>query len=191
MAISDVSICNTALITLGEDPIASFDDDVKAARLCNSIYEDTRDAVLRDAKWNFALERVELALLTTTPEFEFSNQFQLPADCIRVVYTDDDLAPYRIEGNKLLTDSSSVKILYVKQVTDPVQFDTTFRAALSARLAMEMAIPLTDSESRFQTAAKLYEEKISIARGMDAQENGSIEVFEADEWINARGGVTV
>jgi len=191
MSHSVVSICNAGLINLGEKTITALTDDVKAARLCNARYEALRDAVLREAKWNFALGRVQLAKLTTTPAFGFTSEFQLPTDCLRVLKTDDDLDTYKVEGKKLLTNASSVKIQYIKRITDPAYFDSLFAEALAARIAMELAIPLTDSDTRLASMKTLYDEKIGDARGSDAQENGSIEVIQADEWTNARLGSVV
>ncbi len=188
MAHSEVSICNAGLIELGEDTITALTDDLKSARLCNQRYEALRDAVLRDAKWNFALERAQLAKLTSTPSFGFSSEFQLPTDCLRVLKTNDYLDTYKIEGRKILSDASSVKIQYIKRVTDPAQFDSMFAEALSARIAVALAIPLTDSDSRLASMKALYDERIGDARGTDAQENGSIEVYEATEWLNSRLG---
>ncbi len=188
MAHSIVSICNAGLIELGESTITSLTDDVKAARLCNQRYEAIRDATLRAAKWNFALERVSLALLTTSPSFGFSNQFQLPADYLRLLKTDDDLDTYKIEGGKLLTNRTAVKIQYIKRVTDPAQFDSLFSEAYAAAIGMSLALPLTDSDSRLASMTAIYDRKIAEARGSDAQENGSIEVYEADEWVNSRRG---
>lgn len=188
MAHSDVSICNAGLILLGEDTITALTENTKAARLCNQRYTTLRDAELRAAKWNFALERVALAKLTTSPAFGFSNEFQLPTDHLRVLKTDDDHDTYRVEGKKLRTNRSSVKILYIRQITDPNQFDLQFVELLAARIAVDLAIPLTDSDSRLASMKTLYEERRDDARGSDSQENGSIEVWEADEWINARVG---
>lgn len=188
MSHSEVSICNGGLIELGEETITALTDELKAARLCNKRYEPLRDAVLREAKWNFALERAQLAKLTSTPSFGFSNEFQLPTDCLRVLKTDDKLDTYKIEGRKILSNASSMKIQYIKRVTDPAQFDSMFAEALSARIAVALAIPLTDSDSRLASMKALYDERIADARGTDAQENGSIEVYEADEWLNSRIG---
>lgn len=188
MAHSEVSICNAGLILLGEDTITALTEDTKAARLCNQRYGTLRDAELRAAKWNFALERVSLAKLTTSPDFGFANEFQLPSDYIRILKTDDDHDTYRIEGKKLRTDRSAVKVQYIKRVIDPGQFDVEFVELLSARIAVDLAIPLTDSDTRLRSMRELYAERRDDARGSDSQENGSIEIFEADEWINVRVG---
>ena len=191
MAHSEVSICNAGLISLGEETITALTDNVKAARLCNQRYETLRDAVLRDAKWNFALERAQLAQLVSTPAFGFSTEFQLPTDCLRVLKTDDDLDTYKVEGRKIRSNASSMKILYIRKITDPALFDSMFAEALSARISVALAIPLTDSKSTLEAMKVLYDEAIADARGADAQENGSIEVYEADEWLNSRSGSVV
>lgn len=147
-----------------------------------------RDEVLRDAKWNFALGRKQLAKLVTVPEFEFSAEHQLPDDCLRVLALSDRLAEYKVEGRKILSNLDTVKIHYIRRITDTTQFDSMFVAALAAGIAKALAIPLTDSDSRHNAMVVLYDDKISAAKGADAQENGSIETIEADEWINARRG---
>jgi len=186
MARSDVSICNGGLIGIGEDTITSLTEDTKPARLCNQRYEQLRNSVLRAAKWNFALKRVQLAKLPTTPTFEFSSEFQLPADCLRVLHTDDLYEVYRIEGGVLLSNRSSVMIKYIREITDPTRFDAQFTEALSARIGMALARPLTDSKTIEAAAIALYNDLVTDAKASDSQENGSIEVFEADAWINAR-----
>jgi hypothetical protein len=183
---SEVGICNAALINLGEATILSLTEDTKPARLCNQRYAALRDAVLRSANWNFAIERAELALLTTAPEFEFTAAFQLPTDLIRVIKTDNDDYTYRREGSKLLCNRSSVKIQYIKQVTDPNEFDALFIEALAARIAMDLAKPLTDDVGTYEAMARLYESKMVEAKSADAHENGSPETFDAVEWLYSR-----
>lgn len=183
---SEVEICNAALINIGESTITSLTEDTKAARICNQRYEPLRDAVLRAAKWNFALERVELAKLTTVPVFGYSAEFQLPADFIRHAFTDDELIEYKIEGGKLLSNRDTAKILYVKKVTDPNLFDTLFIEALAARLAMDIAKVLADETTLIGEMRALYEDKIDEAKSIDAIEVGTPETFEALEWFNAR-----
>lgn len=183
---SEVEICNAALINLGESTITALTEDSKAARLCNQRYAPLRDAVLRDAKWNFSLERVALALLVASPAFGYSNQFQLPSDLLRFLTTDDDLNEHKIEGGKLLTDAGAISILYIKRVTDPNEFDSAFVEALAARIAMDLAIPLVDDKGLLDRMTTLYKEKLGDAKSMDSQENGSVEEFEADLWINSR-----
>lgn len=185
---SEVGICNAALINLGEDTIISLDEDTKAARLCSQRYAPIRDAELRTARWNFAIERVQLAQLTTTPAWEYLYEYSLPSDYLKLVETDlDDVKePYAIEGNKVRTNSSEVYIRYVRQVTDPNEFDSAFIEALAARISVMLAKPLTDSETVLAAMKELYKDAIQEARTADAQENGSTETFDSNEWLDVR-----
>lgn len=57
MAADETEICNLALGHLGEAPIDSLEEDTAAGRACALYYEQTRDAVLRSHRWNFAQTR--------------------------------------------------------------------------------------------------------------------------------------
>lgn len=109
---SEVEICNSALIKLGDDTITSLTDDSKRARLCNAQFARLRDEVLRAHPWNFAIRRASLAKLSQAPAFEFAAAFRLPEDpyCLRVLLLFDGSAPqgisrhrWKIEGRTLPT----------------------------------------------------------------------------------------
>lgn len=182
---SEVSICNVALSRIGEGTILDLAEDSKAGRNCNLIYATTRDSVLREHPWNFAIKRVELALLPTTPAFEFDFEHQLPADCLRILKTDDDLTPHRIEGKKLLSFNDSVKIEYISRITDTTQFDSIFTDSLSDRIASDLAFNLSDNNALSQFMFQRSKDKIKQARSMDGQE-GTPRSIEADTWLNTR-----
>ena len=182
---SDTDIFNLALNELGENRIIEIGEDSKAGRISDLIYNDTRDAVLREHPWNFAIKRVELALLLTTPAFEFANEHQLPSDFIRILKTDDDFVPHRIEGGKLLSDNDIVFIEYIARITDPTLFDTLFVETLSVRLAAKMAYNISDNNTLTQLLEQKYRDRLRQARAMDGQE-GTPRTIEADQWLNTR-----
>ena len=101
---------------------------------------------------------------------------------------------YKIEGGKLLTDEGTAKILYLARVEDVNLFDAMFVEALSARLAAELSVTLSESNTLYSNMMEMYQRKISDARSMDAQESGYLEVV-ADTWLDSRlnyaGGQTV
>ena len=103
MATSVVQIVNNALIKIGASAILTLTENSEAARAANLIYEQVRDASIRDHVWNFAIRRVELAQNSTAPAFEFSYQYNLPSDCLRVLRMEDMGMYYKIEGGKLNT----------------------------------------------------------------------------------------
>jgi hypothetical protein len=183
---SVVEICNLALTKVGEDSITSLTENTKAGRLCNLHYGPLRDSVLSAHNWNFAMTRVALALLGDAPAFDYSAQFALPVDCLRVYQTNlPRYQHWKVEGRFLLCDASEVSIIYIKKVEDPNLFSALFVEALAARIAAELAQPLSDSPSLVGNMFNLYERKLREARSFDAQE-GHPEGLDADAWLDSR-----
>lgn len=185
MATTEVSICNEALTALGENVIVSLSDSNKAARLCNLKYANKRDYLLRRYYWNFAAKRAQLTPEAAAPLFEFAAEFLLPADCIQLRELYPDSIVYRLEDNSILCDEATLDIKYTYKVTDPTKMDTTFIEALSALLAREMAISLTDSTTKHSQMDELYEVKLSEARYAGSIED-DLHVIKAEEWLESR-----
>jgi len=57
---SDLEICNAALMRLGNEPIASFSDNSKRAKLCLAHYDRIKKDFISKHPWNFSLKKVEL-----------------------------------------------------------------------------------------------------------------------------------
>lgn len=197
---SEVEICNRALHKLGADTIISLSDDNNRARVMNVAYQPVRDAELFRRRWKFSLKRASLAALSTAPEFGFLYQYQIPTDFLRLVeggdlLTNVDLSDYRNggptyarEGDKILTDyPAPLDIRYIARITDTSLFDPAFAEALSARLAMECAKRITDSETAVQAAQQNYRLAIREAIVANAIERAS-ESMADDSWIMARLG---
>jgi len=189
---TEVSICSNALRILGDDPITSLTDDTERARLCNALYEPSRDAVLRTHPWNFAITRATLAQLSTTPAYEYSYQYALPTDpyCLRVLSMEYQDYIFKIEhlsdsGRVLLTNEGTAKILYIAKVTDTAQFDSLFVNTLTAKLALELSFPVTNSVTLQAQMQKLYQLKLSEARSVDGQE-GFIDDLVSDTLTDFR-----
>jgi len=177
---TEVSICSNALRKLGDDPITSLTDDTERARLCNSFYESSRDSCLRSHPWNFAITRATLAQLSTTPAYGFSYQYALPTDpyCLRVLEMEYQDYIFKIEnlaeqGRVLLTDEGEAKIIYIARVTDPSLFDSMFVDVLTAKLAVDLAYPITNSTTLQAQMQKLFERKLSEARSLDSTEGST------------------
>lgn len=198
---SKVDIANRALQIIGANEIAAFDEDSKAARAINSAYDLVRDSVFRAHPWNCLIRRAALASEVATPAYGYSYQYTLPTDpyCLRVLafatgdlefpfddITRSDGGPvFVVEGRKILTNETGVKIKYVARITDPNEYDFNLIDALSARLAHEICYTITNSTALLQATAALYNDKLKEARFVDATE-GAPEVVEADLFVNAR-----
>ena len=182
---SEVSICNRALALLGSQPITSLTEDTEAARRLNIFYDDTRKELLRIHPWNFAINRDTLAQLATAPEYEYTYYYALPSDYLRMLTVSDgtnQLTDWKIENNKLAIDSTTVVIRYVKDETDTSKFDEGFKAALSYRLAADACFALTGKADLAQELFGLAEEKLRVARSLDAQDSGAVEEVDKDVW---------
>ena len=190
---STVDICNGALNQLGATTILSLTEDSKNARLCNSRYTQVRDAVFRSHPWNCLQERLELAQSTTTPAWGYSFKYDLPGDCLRLLRILDYDSDHKVEGRSILSNNSSMKILYISRVTDPNQYDENLRETLSAALAADIAYAITSNNTTQQNMIALYQEKLKDARFVDStegyntnQEDGMADVIDAGTFINSR-----
>ena len=181
---SVVGICNSALIKLGASPILSLTEGSKSANLCNEQYEKVRDDLLRAHPWNFAAARQKLARLAEAPAFGFAFAYQLPADFLRAIEVADGIG-YKIEGRKILSDAADIYLRYVRQVTDPNEMDALFREALAWRLAVDLAIPITQSNSTLELMRQGYGAAVGKARAVDAIEDWPEEMPDGS-WIAER-----
>ena len=196
MAASVVDICNQALYLLGQSAITALDEGTRPATICTLLWPEVRDMVLSDHPWNCAIHRDELAQSTTDPEYEYSYQYALPTDpyCLRVLSTSNDdyvdsngdpAYPWKVEGRYLLTDADTVKIRYIKRVTDVTQYPPFLVTAMAAKLASELAFPITRNLNIHSQMEQLYQRKLADAKAVDAQE-GTPDKFESDVLWNFR-----
>lgn len=165
---SKVDICNGALRKLGVERINSLTDDNSRAKMCNDRYEIIKDEMLRAHPWKFAIKRESLGLLVNKPLFEWTTQFQLPVDCLRVLRVNDNQTQWAQEGNFILTNESQCNIKYIARV-DESKFDASFVEVLSFRLAIDMCYSVTQSNSREQTLQGQFSVFLADARSFSAQ----------------------
>lgn len=202
---SDVEIVNRALTKLGAERILSLTDDVKNARVMNSMFVSVRDAELRRHNWNFAVKRASLAASTTDPDWGFDNAFPLPSDFLRLLdidgswsavglsdYVGYDNAIFRIEtvGDDnikcIVTDlSAPLLIRYTRRVTDANLMDSAYIEALACRLAAEGCESITQSNSKRDLAMREYNDAISSAILANAIENPPSALAD-DSWVMSR-----
>jgi len=197
VATSEVQICNSALIKVGAELILSLNDETKTARYCNHQYPILRDEVLSSHPWNFAIARKELAKTTNTPEYQYSSEFILPSDCLRVIGEDQNYqqnlteVEWSVETRPdsdvrvLLANVDAIKILYIKRVTAVSLYSPTFVEVLATRLAADLSYGLVQSTSYQQQLLAVYQELLRKARSFDAQE-GHLMNVQASEWVNSR-----
>ena len=190
---STVDICNGALNQLGATTILSLTEDSKNARLCNSRFTQVRDGVFRSHPWNCLQKRIELAQDTTAPAWGFKYAYTLPADCLRLLRILDYDSNYKVEGRKILSNTSTMKILYVSRITDPNEYDELLRETLSAALGADIAYGVTSSNPVSEKMYTLFQDKLRDARFVDSTEGqnnspdlGMSDSIDASTFINTR-----
>jgi hypothetical protein len=186
MAESIVEICNSALVKIGAKTILSLTDDSKEANICSVRYNPVRRMVLRSHPWNSAIKRVVISPLTTTPVFGTTNQFELPADCLRVLevnYSDD--CYYRIEGRTIQVSADEINLKYVYDLKDTGQMDSLLSEAIGTYLAFDISYAITEDSAVQNAMAGLWSSIVRTAKTVDGQEDSRM-FLDASEWMDSR-----
>lgn len=197
---SETSLCNRSLGRIGSKRINDVEGDTSLeAILCRLHYEPTRDGLLRSYYWRVASARSELTQDSTDPDFEWDNQFKLPADFLRFksIYEEDGATSrnrrHAIEGQRILTNLSEVSLRYVKKVTDVTEFDSLFTEVLVLQLALKLLPALSGMGSASLALSddikKELKPLMAQVRAIDSDET---DVGGRSDWNLARhGGVGI
>lgn len=187
--VSEVSICNQALGYLGAQRITSLDDDSTAANRCRDQFPFLRDAVLEARMWSFALGRA-VSEVADKSAWGDLYEHQLPLEWMQVfrVYRDANgchPAQWSREGEFVLADEPIVYMWGVRRVTDTNKFSQLFVQALAARLAAELAMPITNNRQLMGDMWNLYEAKLREAATRDGQQ-GTNETLRSSALVDVR-----
>jgi len=189
MAITKTTIVNKALTKVGAQPVVSIDDDTEQARAISRVYELALRSILSECKWNFATRRKLLSASATEFEWYENSEkyvYSKPADCIRVISTNDKYATWREEGDYILSDTANLGIRYVTYLDDPAKYSHAFIDAFVDKLCSDIAYSIVNSSSLGDTFFEKYE-KLSLPKAMaiNGQIGKQIEIVD-DEWENAK-----
>ncbi len=189
---SVINICNSALNLLGASTISALTDDSKNARLCNQRYEPIRNRVFRSHSWNCLTKRVQLAQDSSAPVVEYSYQYTLPADCLRVLKIHTGSADsisssidYKVEGRKIKTNEGTVYLVYIAIDTDPNNYDSYLQESIAHQLAADIAYAVTNNATLANNYMTRADERLREARFIDATEN-ALGTIESNEFTDAR-----
>lgn len=189
------TIANLALGRLGNTTISDLTEDSEPARACQVFYDQTRRAVLRSHRWNFAQDRAALVERATAPAFGWTKAFALPSDFIRVAdvgeseHGDTISERFIIEGSSLLTDATSVNLIYVYDCSNVSLFDPLFVEVLSLKLAISVCDSLRGSSQQAdRLASELAMLAGPLARRVDANEGRRRKgmLTRSSEFVRAR-----
>ena len=189
---SIVDICNSALNLLGASTISALTEDSKNARLCNQRFEPVRNRVFRSHNWNCLITRVQLAQDTTGPVVEYTYGYTLPTDCLRVLKihngTTDSIASnldYKVEGRKIVTNETTIYLVYIALDTDPNTYDSYLAESISHQLAADLCYAITNNSTLANNYMARADERLREARFIDSTEN-ALDTIESGEFTDAR-----
>jgi hypothetical protein len=179
-----IAICNRALDLVKGERITALDGSSEAARLCERNWDSARRIVFEEHNWNACLKRVSLAPLSQAPAFEYTNQYQLPSDCIRVLKMyGNETEPYQIEGRYLLTNVNPVNLVYVADITDPLQYTPMLKDVIAHKLASDICFAMTGSGAMARELDDRYQRLLAEARSIDASQGETGLPYVADSWF--------
>lgn len=177
-------ICTAALLSLGREGISSFNDLNDRARACKGIYPQVLDEEL-SRPWRCILSRATLSRLVAAPAFGYAYQYALPADCLKVRQMEDPDSEFQVEGGVLLTDEETAKIIYHRRVENVALLSPGLVGVLVARMALELAMPITSDRNVLAAASSRYERRLMEGLASDGQQ-GTPEVLEDRTLADAR-----
>lgn len=180
----DTDICNSALIKLGSERITNLNEDNKRARLCLEQYPKIKNRVLRGHNWTCAIKRQLLPKLTETLAFGEQNVFQKPLDCLRIASINSEY-PYKMEGDKILSDVVELQLSYISSETPEELFDVCLREALACALAADLCYAINQSTNMKQALLQEYEYWIGEARSFNSMEI-TPDNYDFDTWGDSR-----
>jgi hypothetical protein len=209
-----IDICNFALQEIGAKTITSLNEGTTEATQCNLRYESAKRQLLRMHLWNFAIRRASLNRLTASPIFNYSYMYSLPSDFLYSVMTGEEEGyqggvpvavndtqyvygnpsyysadKYRLEhyeGVKVLvSNSSSVNLVYVADIEDAEIFDATFTELLVRLLASKIAYRITGNKSERDSHIAIFKEELALCQSIDSQE-GVVDRIEVSTFLGER-----
>lgn len=169
---SAVSICSNALLMNGAQTISSFTDNTDRARQCSNLYPTVRDYVLSSHPWNCCSKRIQLNPDTDTPAFDWSFQFTLPDDFLRLIsvgeagYEDD----FRIESGKVLMDNAVLNLRYVWKNYNEASYSGLLVMAITLSMRAVLAYPVSQNASLEQLITQTIQPILKQSRAIDSTE---------------------
>lgn len=196
---TDTDIANRALEAIGETfRITDLQtDDTARGRALKNQYEPARRTVLEEYPWNFSAGRASLPEYGVKPAFGGGRYFALPADCIKVreVY---DAHPYEQWSVELvgadetmatkciiIDRAAPLNIIYSRDIKRLSLWSELALDAFAAKLALHVAMPITQKASMRSDAAQLYQMAMAQASLQDAQEGSNFQL-DTGPWVQAR-----
>lgn len=209
-------IINQALLFANQDTILDPEGESKNAKLCAQFYDVTLQEALSGHPWSFALVAAQLQQLAKTPkDIRFQYAYQLPAnfghmqqaaislwssqedqeDAMSRVYdlqyfgdraNSIPIPEYAVQGKELLSNWTSIQVIYSRTDVKPYEMTPQFRSYLAALLASKLYIKLTGGADGFQNLQKQMLLLRQEARHTDSDQMDTMRVNRPNLFVRAR-----
>jgi hypothetical protein len=87
--------------------------------------------------------------------------------------------------HSIVTDITTIYLVYIALITDPNEYDSYLREAVSHQLAADLCYAITNNSTLANNYMTRADERLREARFIDATEN-SLDTIEANEFTDAR-----
>lgn len=180
-----VAICNMALGWLGQGKIETIDPDEvdgAAEELCSTFFESDVRSTLEETAWLFATgaKPEDLGAPQETGDPNFPVSFSLPPDVVAIRYVFDaagnPLDFERRSGAVVTVDTDHAFAIVTKFTADPKEWSPAFCRAVAARLAADIAGPLTESTGLEMKMEQRYEKELSKAMVFDGKQGTGVQI---------------
>ena len=163
---TDIQICNLALARLGDSRINALTDATAQAQYCSLFYAQTLEELQTEFDWQFCRKLASLTADATAPAFGYARRFAVPSDFLRLIRLngideDENFSKWEIVDGFIHTDlAAPAQIEYIAHVTDAAKVPAVFVEIFSAKLAVNLALPLTASKELFAQMAEIFSSNI-------------------------------
>lgn len=163
---TDIQICNLALARLGDARITALSDATAQAQYCSLFYAQTVEELQTEFDWQFCRKLASLTADATPPAFGYARRFAVPSDFLRLIRLngideDENFSKWEIVDGFIHTDlAAPAQIEYIAHVTTAAKFPAVFVEIFSAKLAANLALPLTGSKELFVQMAEIFSSNI-------------------------------
>lgn len=215
---TQTSICNKALLLLGEAPINSMEDtSSNTARICKEFFATSLRSVLEEGQWPFSTietpaQRIDLPSYTKEQKYVY----RIPADCAIVLnlykrydrknarhHIDWDVRyipelktsaiicnrlSYTNEEEADIDQDNQILMEYVSDTQSTFSYSASFIRCVVAQLAADLAMPLTHDPQKMQLMVEMAEQLKAKALRQALNEDKQDKLRWVDEFTASREG---
>lgn len=190
---TNLEVANSALYDINVDPLTSFDDPSKAARVIKTKFQGVLDEVLGTNLWNCNREFTLMNYAEVNNLFGWKHAFTIPNDClyVRAIAPLDSLTAltpetlkrfseysmtqmtshlYMKKGQEIYANEPYVLLVYSKSIKDCSLLPSYITKAVIKCLASEIAYALTQDRQIRADQIGLYDAALRSARAANAKE---------------------